>query len=73
MPGRSRVLIQLAVNYQPPHVATASLRETVNTLRTLTQLAPQSLTARETLAQACSLLSHTLHEVEDYIEDENAV
>ncbi|KAL0256017.1 hypothetical protein I308_100829 [Cryptococcus tetragattii IND107] len=73
MLGRSRVPVQLAINYHPPHVAIASLREAVSTLRSLTHLAPQSLTARETLAQACSLLSSTLHEIEDYIEDENAV
>lgn len=74
MLGRSRVLIQLAINYHPPpHVAIASLREAVSTLRSLTHLAPQSLIARETLAQACSILSSTLHEIEDYIEDENAV
>ncbi|ODN85251.1 hypothetical protein L198_07574 [Cryptococcus wingfieldii CBS 7118] len=71
--GRSRILIQLASNYQPPRVATESLRDAVDMLRTLVGLAPHSLTARETLAEGCSLLSAILHETEDYIEDESRV
>ncbi|WVQ83383.1 hypothetical protein IAT38_005524 [Cryptococcus sp. DSM 104549] len=70
MLGRSKTLIQLATNYQPPRVATASLRESTHILRQLVVLAPTSMTARETLSQSCSLLSSTLHETEDYIEDE---
>ncbi|OCF41708.1 hypothetical protein I317_04514 [Kwoniella heveanensis CBS 569] len=72
MLGKAKVLINLATNYQPPRVATASLREAVISLRQLTQLAPLSLTARETLAQACALLSNTLHDTDDAIEDERA-
>ncbi|WVF69942.1 hypothetical protein IAT40_004727 [Kwoniella sp. CBS 6097] len=72
MLGKAKVLINLATNYQPPRVATASLREAVGSLRELTQLAPLSLTARETLAQACALLSSTLHDTDDAVEDEKA-
>ncbi|WVR04585.1 hypothetical protein IAU60_001593 [Kwoniella sp. DSM 27419] len=72
MLGRAKVLINLATNYQPPRVATASLREAVTSLRELTQLAPLSLTARETLAQGCALLSTTLHDTDENIEDERA-
>ncbi|WVQ97979.1 hypothetical protein IAU59_005099 [Kwoniella sp. CBS 9459] len=72
MLGKAKVLINLATNYQPPRVATASLREAVTSLRQLTQLAPLSLTARETLAQACALLSSTLHDTDDAVEDEKA-
>ncbi|WWC86968.1 uncharacterized protein L201_001849 [Kwoniella dendrophila CBS 6074] len=73
MLGRSKVLINLATNYQPPRVATQSLRDAVTTLRELVKLAPLSLTARETLGQACGLLSTTLHELDDNIEDEKSI
>ncbi|WRT64848.1 uncharacterized protein IL334_001784 [Kwoniella shivajii] len=73
MLGRSKVLINLASNYQPPRVATVSLRDAVTTLRDLVKLAPLSLTARETLGQACGLLASTLFELDDNIEDEKAV
>ncbi|KAK8847337.1 hypothetical protein IAR55_005194 [Kwoniella newhampshirensis] len=69
MLGRSKVLLQLASNYQPPRVATLSLREATALLRDLVVLAPSSITARETLAQACALLSSTLHETDDGVED----
>ncbi|WVQ76102.1 hypothetical protein IAR50_005742 [Cryptococcus sp. DSM 104548] len=71
--GRSRILLQLANNYQPPRVATESLRDAVDMLHTLVSLAPHSITARETLAEGCTLLSAILHETEDYIEDESRV
>ncbi|WWC67868.1 uncharacterized protein I206_101785 [Kwoniella pini CBS 10737] len=73
MLGRSKVLINLATNYQPPRVSTQSLKDAVTTLRELVKLAPLSLTARETLGQACGLLANTLHELDDNIEDEKAV
>ncbi|WVW78538.1 hypothetical protein I302_100493 [Kwoniella bestiolae CBS 10118] len=73
MLGRSKVLINLASNYQPPRVATQSLRDAVTTLRELVKLAPLSLTARETLGQACGLLASTLHELDDNVEDERHI
>ncbi|WWD21428.1 hypothetical protein CI109_105913 [Kwoniella shandongensis] len=69
MLGRAKVLLQLASDYQPPRVATLSLRDATSLLRALVFLAPASLTARETLAQACALLSNTLHETDDTVED----
>ncbi|KAK6903815.1 hypothetical protein L486_03382 [Kwoniella mangroviensis CBS 10435] len=73
MLGRSKVLLNLATNYQPPRVATQSLRDAVSTLRELVKLAPLSLTARETLGQACGLLASTLHELDDNVEDEKHI
>jgi hypothetical protein len=70
MLAKSKVLIQLATNYQPPRVAAVSLKEAVKTLRQLCALAPQSISARETLAQACALLSSILHETDDTADDE---
>jgi len=63
-------LIQLASNYQPPRVATASLKDATSLLRDLIAIAPKSLSARETLAQACALLSQTLLEIDDSADDE---
>lgn len=65
MLARSRVLIDLASSYQPPRVATASLKDATSLLRDLLAIAPKSLSARETLAQACALLSQTLLEIDD--------
>lgn len=70
MLAKSKVLIQLSTNYQPPRVAAVSLKEAVKTLRQLCALAPQSVSARETLAQACALLSSILHETDDTADDE---
>lgn len=70
MLARSRLLIQLASNYQPPRVATASLKDATSLLRDLIAIAPKSLSARETLAQACALLSQTLLEIDDSADDE---
>jgi hypothetical protein len=70
MLARSRILIQLASNYQPPRVATASLKDATSLLRDLITIAPRSLSARETLAQACALLSQTLLEIDDAADDE---
>ena len=47
MLARSKVLITLATHYQPPKVATLSLREAVGLLRDLSRLAPRSVFARE--------------------------
>ena len=70
MLARSRVLITLASAYQPPRVATASLKDATSLLRDLLVVAPKSLSARETLAQACALLSSTLLEIDDTADDE---
>ena len=67
--ARSKVLITLAMNYQPPRVATASLSDAVRSLYTLVEGSPSSVSARETLAQACTLLSSILHQHEDAAED----
>jgi len=68
--ARSKVLIQLATNYQPPRTATASLSDAVKSLRKLVSIAPNSVSARETLAQACALLSSILHEHDDLADDD---
>lgn len=68
--ARAKVLIQLATNYQPPRTATASLQDAVKTLRKVIELAPRSVSARETLAQACALLSNILLENDDTADDE---
>lgn len=65
MLARSKVLITLATHYQPPKVATLSLREAVGLLRDLSRLAPRSVFARETLAQGCALLSETTYDTDD--------
>lgn len=70
MLARSRVLITLASAYQPPRVATASLKDATSLLRDLLVVAPKSLSAREILAQACALLSSTLLEIDDTADDE---
>jgi len=70
MLARARVLITLASSYQPPRVATASLKDATSLLRDLLVIAPKSLSARETLAQACALLSSTLLEIDDTADDE---
>lgn len=73
MLARSRVLIALASSYQPPRVATASLKDATSLLRDLLIVAPRSLSARETLAQACALLSQTYLEIDDTADDEAKV
>lgn len=73
MLARSKVLIQLAMNYQPPKVAIVSLKEAVKLLRQLCALAPQSVSARETLAQACAMLSSILHDTDDTADEEGRV
>ena len=73
MLARAKVLIQLATNYQPPRVATASLTDAVKSLRKLVEIAPQSVSARETLAQACALLSAILLENDDAADDEHKI
>lgn len=70
MLARGKVLIQLATNYQPPRTATASLQDAVKILRKLIEIAPRSVSARETLAQACALLSNILVENDDTADDE---
>jgi hypothetical protein len=65
MLARSKTLIQLAMNYQTPHVARESLKEAVHLLRDLVRIAPQSVSARETLAQACALLSGLMADSDD--------
>ena len=67
--ARAKVLIQLATNYQPPRTATASLSDAVKSLRKLVSIAPNSVSAREALAQACALLSAILHEHDDLADD----
>lgn len=67
---RSKILIGLASQYQPPRVATASLKDATSLLRDLVTIAPKSLSAKETLAQACALLSQTLAEVDDHTADD---
>lgn len=49
------------------------MKDAVSLLRDLVQLAPKSLSAKETLAQACALLSQTLLEVDDTADDESKV
>ena len=73
MLARAKVLIQLATNYQPPRVAASSLNDAVKSLRQLVDIAPQSVSARETLAQACALLSAILLENDDAADDEHKV
>ena len=73
MLARAKVLIQLATNYQPPRVAASSLNDAVKSLRQLVEIAPQSVSARETLAQACALLSAILLENDDAADDEHKV
>jgi len=73
MLARSRILITLASSYQPPRVATASLKDATSLLRDLLIIAPKSLSARETLAQACALLSQTLLDIDDTADDEMKV
>ncbi len=58
------------MNYQPPRTAVVSLKEATNLLREITRVAPKSVSARETLAQACALLSQTLQETSDDPDDE---
>lgn len=69
MLARSKVLITLATHYQPPKVATLSLREAVGLLRDLSRLAPRSVSARETLAQGCALLSETTYDTDDTLDE----
>lgn len=73
MLARARILIQLASNYQPPRVATVSLKDATSLLRDLIIIAPNSLSAKETLAQACALLSQTLVEIDDTVDDESKI
>ena len=68
--ARAKVLIQLATSYQPPRTATISLQDCVKSLRKLVTIAPNSVSARETLAQACALLSSILLEHDDLADDE---
>ena len=68
--ARAKVLIQLSSNYQQPKVATQSLVEAVRSLRKLVIIAPQSVSAKETLAQASSLLSGILLDTDDTADDE---
>lgn len=71
MLARSKVLIQLASTYQPPRAATVSLKNAVSLLRDLMRIAPNSVSAKETFAQACALLSSTLLDtVEENVDDE---
>ena len=73
MLGRSKLLIALATNYQTPRVSILSLREAVSLLRDLAAIAPNSISVRETLAQACALLSQTLLETEDAADEEQKI
>ena len=58
------------MNYQPPLTSAASLTEATKLLRRILLVAPKSISVRETLAQACSLLSTTLLETSDEADDE---
>ncbi|KAK4685008.1 hypothetical protein P7C73_g5154, partial [Tremellales sp. Uapishka_1] len=73
MLARAKVLIALAMNYQPPRTATVSLREATSLLRDLIVATPKSISARESLAQACGLLSNTLLETDDLADDETKI
>ncbi|ORY31042.1 hypothetical protein BCR39DRAFT_455471, partial [Naematelia encephala] len=74
MQCRAKVLIQLATTYQPLPTAMLSLQEAVALGRHLADLAPTSVSARETLAQAASLLSSILLETGNKVSsrDEDA-
>ena len=71
--ARAKTLIQLASTYQSPRGATLSLREATSILRDLVAIVPKSVSARETLAQACGLLSQTLLETDDNADDDQRV
>lgn len=70
MLSKSKVLIQVAATYQTPRTALTSLREAMQIMRLLVKIAPRSVSARETLAQAAALLSETNMENEDWADDE---
>lgn len=71
--GRSKVLISLAITYQPPKMAISSLQESTKLLRQLLKFTPRSISAREALAQACGLLSNILLETDDTADEEKMI
>ena len=71
--AKVKVLVQLAMNYQPARTSVLSLKEATSLLREIIKLAPKSVSARETLAQACSLLSSTLQDISDDVDDEHKI
>lgn len=71
MSCRAKVLTCLASHYQPPRTATLSLKEATTLLRELLVSVPNSLSAREALISAASLLALTIHETDDGIPTED--
>jgi len=73
MLGHAKILISLAMTYQPPRTAVISLKEACKLLRDLLKITPKSISAREALAQACGLLSSTLLETDDSADDDKKI